>query len=401
MGFSAQVASRSMRARSLSRFLSFMTMTAVGSVAVGTAALIITFCILDGFERELRSVITGVSGHIQVGTFGNAVVAEDHARLERLKAVGGVTSASPFLQREAVVITRDDIDGVLVKGVTEAGGLQRRIKQGVWQWRHPDRRPSVVMGERLAQRLGLGVGDRILLLGMKEPEDALAAPKVQCVIRGLYETGMAEYFDDLMIFTSIQTAQRLFDSPAVLNGYDVRCSDPADVNAVAGRAAVALGYPFDVRSVFDIYRNLFVWIDLQKDLVPIVVGSLILISAFNVISTLLLFVIEKTSSIGILLALGASRRSIRGIYLFQGAIVGLAGAALGSLAALGLLAAQAEFRFFSLPPDVYYMTTVPIRLSVESFAIPMLAATALSILSATAPAWLASRLNPVASIRFH
>ncbi|MDH7515070.1 MAG: ABC transporter permease [Bacteroidota bacterium] len=404
MGFTVSYACRTLRGRSLPRFLSFMTFVAVGSVAVGTGALAVAFCILDGFERELRTNITGISAHVRVGVFRNAAVPDDPRRLETLKAVDGVMAATPFLQREAVVITRDDIDGVIVKGVHAAETatlLRDRMKQGACRLDDTAGKPSALIGARFAERLGLRVGDRLLIVGIDDPTAVLNAPKVQCVVAGIYETGMAEYFDDLYVFTSLATAQKLFGAPGCINGYDVLCRDIAEADATAGRIANALGYPFDPRSVFDMYRNIFVWIDLQKELVPLVVGSLILVSAFNVISTLLLFVIERTRSIGILRTLGASRRRIRRIFLLQGGMIGTIGALAGCAVAFLLLAAQREFRFLELPPDVYYMTTVPIRFSLPSFLLPAAAAVLLSVLSAFIPAWLASRLHPVESIRFH
>jgi lipoprotein-releasing system permease protein len=144
-----------------------------------------------------------------------------------------------------------------------------------------------------------------------------------------------------------------------------------------------------------------VWIDLQQQLIPIVVGSLIVISVFNVIATLLLFVIEKTQYIGILLAMGASRRHIRRIFVMQGLAIGVIGSALGAGLAFAFSLAQQELRFFSLPQDVYFMTTVPIHMSIEVFAGVAAAGIALAFVSSFIPAWLASRLNPIRSIRFH
>jgi lipoprotein-releasing system permease protein len=404
MAYEPFVALRYLRKRSMSRFLSFMTVVAVGSVAVGTAALIITFTILGGFERELRSNIIGIAAHIQVGTFSNALMRDDAARTQRLLVTGNVKAASPFLQREAVVLTRDGIDGVLVKGVRPGADISQirgRVVEGSHALGDSAGMPRAVIGKRLADKLGLKLHDKFVLVGITDVTNALDAPKVQCRIGGLYETGMAEYFDDLYVFTSLPAAQKLFAAPSGINGYDVLCENVEAAAETAERLRTTLGYPFDPRTVFDIYRNLFVWIDLQQELIPVVVGSLIIIAAFNIIATLLLFVIEKTSDIGILIALGASKRSIRRIFLFQGLAVGVAGSLIGCAVAYVLCAAQQQWQFFRLPQDVYYMTTVPIHLSWEVFLIPSAAAIALTFLSSFVPAWLGARLNPVTSIRFH
>ena len=403
MSFVSFVAGRTLRARKVSRFLSFMTLVATGSVALGTAALIITFSILEGFERELRLNITGVAAHVQVGTFRNTLVDDTPATSAALAAVPNVARVSQYLQREAILVTGDNIDGVLVKGLArtrDLSQLRARLVDGAFTLDTLNGKPALMMGRRLAARLGLQVGDRLVLVGVTDPERLLEAPKMQYTIAGMYETGMAEYFDDLYVFVGLGAAQRLFLAPGQINGYDVQCDTLEAAEHTALQIGRALGYPFDPQSIFSLYRNLFVWIDLQQELIPIVVGSLIVVSVFNIIATLLLLVIEKTSDIGILVALGASKRSVRNIFTAQGFFIGLAGSVIGSVIALALLLAQMQFRFFSLPQDVYYMTTVPVRLTLPIFLVPAFAAMLLSTLASLVPAWLASRLNPITSIRF-
>ena len=404
MSFESFIALRYLRKRNLSRFLSFMTAVAIGSVAVGTAALIITYTILDGFERELRSNLIGFSGHIRVGVFRGESVPRDDAAAAKLAAIDNVQAAGPFLEREAMVITRDDIEGVKVKGYDSLADLSRirdRIVDGRYVLNPIEGRHSLLVGRRLADKLNVGVGDRMLLLGVTDFRQLAEAPKVQCVIRGIYETGMAEYLDDVYVFTSLETAQRLFAQPGQISGYDVICKDIDRVEETVDAVQDKLGYPYDPRSVFLLFNHLFVWIDLQQQLIPLVVGSLIVISVFNVIATLLLFVIEKTQYIGILLAMGASRRHVRRIFVMQGIAIGVVGSLLGAAVAFVFGFAQQELRFFSLPQDVYFMTTVPIHMTVEVFAGVIAAGVLLAFVSSFVPAWLASRLNPIRSIRFH
>ena len=404
MAFESFIALRYLRKRNLSRFLSFMTVVAIGSVAIGTAALIVTFTILDGFERELRTNLIGFSSHIRVEVFRSGEVQEDESTTAKLSRVANVRNAAPFLEREAMVITRDDIEGVRVKGMDSLRDLSRirqRLVAGSYALNPIDGRHSIVIGKRLADKLNLGVGDRMLLVGVTDFCNLYDAPKVQCVIRGLYETGMAEYLDDIYVFTSLETSRRIFGLPGSINGYDVLCKDVAHITETVDRIQAEVGYPYDPRSVFDLYHHLFVWIDLQQQLIPLVVGSLIVISVFNVIATLLLFVIEKTQYIGILLAMGASRRQLRRIFVLQGLAIGVIGALIGAALAFAFTFAQQELQFFSLPQDVYFMTTVPIYMRIEVFAGVGLAGVVLAFLSSFIPAMLAARLNPIRSIRFH
>jgi lipoprotein-releasing system permease protein len=404
MSFERFIAFRYLRTRNLSRFLSFMTAVAAGSVAIGVAALIITYTILDGFERELRGNLIGFSAHIQVSVFRDDIVRYDEFTLNTLASIENVAEAGPYISREAIALTRDDIEGVRVKGLDSLRDLSRirdRIVAGNYNTRPVDGRHSVIIGKRLAEKLNLAVGDRMLILGVTDLSTVYDAPKLQCTIRGIYETGMAEYLDDVYVFTALETAQQIFDMPERISGFDVLCHDMTKIERTVDNIQARLGYPYDPRSVFSLYRHLFVWIDLQQKLIPIVVGSLIVISVFNVIATLLLFVIEKTQYIGILLALGASRKRIRRIFMLQGLSIGVVGALLGAGLAFVFCYAQQEFRFFSLPQDVYFMTTVPIHMTVEVFVIVMLTGMGLAFISSFIPAWLAARLDPVRSIRFH
>ncbi len=404
MPFESFIALRYLRKRNLSRFLSFMTSVAIGSVAVGTAALIITYTILDGFERELRSNLIGFSAHIHVGVFRGDVVNAEEDVQKSLIGLPNVRGAGPFLEREAMVITRDDIEGVRVKGLDSSADLSRirdKIVEGQYALNPIDGRASIIVGKRLADKLNIGVGDKMLLLGVSDLSSIASAPKVQCIIRGIYETGMAEYLDDIYVFTALATAQRVFAIPGRISGYDVLCKDVDKVEETVDLIQARIGYPYDPRSVFSLYKHLFVWIDLQQQLIPLVVGSLIVISVFNVIATLLLFVIEKTQYIGILLAMGASRRHVRRIFVLQGLAIGVIGSGLGAFVAFVFSFAQQELRFFSLPQDVYFMTTVPIHMSIEVFGGVVLAAVFLAFISSFVPAWLAARLNPIRSIRFH
>ena len=204
MAFESFIALRYLRKRNLSRFLSFMTVVAIGSVAIGTAALIVTFTILDGFERELRTNLIGFSSHIRVEVFRSGEVQEDESTTAKLSRVANVRNAAPFLEREAMVITRDDIEGVRVKGMDSLRDLSRirqRLVAGSYALNPIDGRHSIVIGKRLADKLNLGVGDRMLLVGVTDFSNLYSAPKVQCVIRGIYETGMAEYLHDIYVFT--------------------------------------------------------------------------------------------------------------------------------------------------------------------------------------------------------
>jgi len=227
-----------------------------------------------------------------------------------------------------------------------------------------------------------------------------AQPRVmQFRVAGIYESGMSEY-DDTFAFTDLGSAQTLFQLVDAVSGIDLLLSTPDSAVAVAQGVQDLLGYPHYARTVFDSYRNLFSWIELQKKPIPIILGLIIIVATVNIIGTLLMMVLDKTREIGVLRAMGATRGGIMRIFLRQGLTVALIGTFLGNVFGFGLCYAQLNFRFFALPSDIYFMSAVPIQLRWEDFALVSVLSIGLSLLSSLLPARLAARLRPVNAIRF-
>jgi lipoprotein-releasing system permease protein len=247
--------------------------------------------------------------------------------------------------------------------------------------------------------LGVDVGSRVTIFGIGRLMEQGQYKVMQFQVSGLYESGMSEY-DDVYAFTSIAEAQTLFLMADAVTGYDILLHHVDSAAVVADRAQQLLGYPHFGRTVFETYRNIFSWIELQKRPIPLILGLIIVVATVNVIGTLLMMVLGKTKDIGVLLALGATRSGIMKIFLRQGLTIAIVGSILGNLFALLLCLAQLEFRFFSLPSDIYFMSSVPILIRPEYFVLVTLITIALCLLSSIIPARLASRLHPVNALRF-
>jgi lipoprotein-releasing system permease protein len=192
----------------------------------------------------------------------------------------------------------------------------------------------------------------------------------------------------------------LFQYGDAVSGYDIRLTDVDSAEAVALGVQEELGYPHYARTVFDTYRNLFSWIELQKKPIPIILGLIIVVATVNIVGTLLMMVLDKTREIGILASMGATRRGISAIFLRQGMTIAFAGTAAGNVLAFVLCSLQQELKILSLPSDIYFMTSVPILLRPEYFLLVSGVSLALCLLTSLIPARLAARLNPVTAIRF-
>ena len=404
MSFSSFIAKRYLHSGRNAGFVSFITSIATLGVMLGTATLIIALSVLGGFEREITEKVVGFTSDVQVMGFQNLPLRNYARKKEFLKrSFPVIQSVSPFVTREALIRSREAVDGIILKGVDpfdDNSTTRRYIVAGKYELDHEQGAlPKLVIGRKLAAKLALDVGDKVTVFGIGRLLEQGQARVMQFRVVGIYESGMAEY-DDVYAFTSLTDAQTIFQMPDAVSGYDLLLSQIDSAAAVADEVQEALGYPHYGRTVFQTYRNLFSWIELQKKPVPIILGLIIIVATVNIIGTLLMMVLDKTREIGVLASLGATKWGITKIFLRQGFTIAVVGTLAGDLLALAICVAQLEFKFFSLPSDIYFMTSVPILLKAENFVLVSAISIVLCMLSSLIPARLASRLDPVAAIRF-
>ena len=404
MSYSSFIAGRYLQSRHNQGFVSFITAIATLGVTLGTATLIVALSVLGGFEKEITEKVIGFTSHVQVVGFQNQPLKHPDESVALLEhAFPSVQSVSPFVSREALIRSRDGVDGVLLKGLDplrDNSIIPRFITSGSYTLdREQGGLANLVVGKKLAAKLGLDVGDKATIFGLSRGFEQGRPRVMQFRVVGIYESGMAEY-DDIYAFTALADAQTLFQMPEGVSGYDIMLRNVDSAQAVAFNATDLLGYPHYGRTVFENYRNLFSWIELQKKPVPIILGLIIVVATVNIIGTLLMMVLDKMREIGILSSMGATRWGITRVFLRQGLTIAVTGTVLGNLLALVLCVSQLEFRFFSLPSDIYFMTSVPILLRPEYFLFVSAVTIILCLLTALVPARLASKLNPVNAIRF-
>jgi lipoprotein-releasing system permease protein len=403
MGWPSFVASRSMQSRRRGGFLSFITTIAVAGVALGVATLIITLAVLEGFEREITDKVIGFTSHVQVLGFQNQPLREAPRTVRFLRdSVREVSDVTAVASREGLIRAGETVDGVLVRGVDPMGDLgpiRRYLVAGEFDLaRDPGDPPPLVIGGKLARRLAIGPGDRVTVFSIGEGVGRGEMPAMQFRVAGVYESGMAEY-DDITTFTALSDAQALFGLGDAVTGYEIMLTDTDSLEEVADRIGTLLQYPHYARSMRQSYRNVFSWIELQKKPVPIILGGVTIVATVNIIGTLLMMVLEKVREIGVLRAMGATRGGIARIFLRKGLTIALAGTFLGNVVGFAACAAQEHWRFFALPSDIYFMSTVPILMLPWHFALVSAVSVALCLLCALLPARLASRLSPVDALR--
>jgi lipoprotein-releasing system permease protein len=299
------------------------------------------------------------------------------------------------------------IEGVLLWGTPPDGQpfIAERMASGAFSFA-PDAsgREGVVVGKRMAEVLGLSVGDEVTVFATRTAQQSGAfgaRPRVGAYhVAGVYETGLAD-FDERFVYTDIDEARSLLRyDPDQSTRLDVLLDDIETSREAATRIAAEVGPPVYARSVYDVYRGLFAWVELQSSIVPLVISILVLVAAFNIIGTLLMVVLEKTREIGTVLAMGASRASVRRLFLVLGALVGASGATIGAGLALAFGWAQDRFGFIPLPQEAYYLDAAPIELRALDFVWVVVLAVLLCTLAAYLPARAAARIEPIRTIRF-
>lgn len=404
MAYSSFIARRYLKSRQNDGFVSFITSIAIIGVTLGTAALIISLSVLGGFEQEIREKVVGFTSHVQILGFRNQPLMNHEQNVKLIEdSIPQVRGVAPIVSREVLIRSKETVDGVFLKGVDprrDVSATERYIVEGGYDVdREPGSLPKIVLGRKLAAKLDVRIGDKVTVFGTTRLMESGQMRVMQLMVNGVYESGMSDY-DDLYAFTSLKDAQALFQLGEAVTGYEIMAANVDSAEVVAERAQNLLGYPHFARTVFQTYRNIFSWIDLQRKPVPIILGLIIIVATVNIIGTLLMMVLGKTREIGVLMSLGATRWGIARIFLRQGFTIAVVGTVIGNALALAICYAQLEFRFFSLPSEIYFMNSVPIMLRWEDFALVSAISIVLCLISSLVPARLASGLNPVNAIRF-
>ncbi|MGE5795223.1 MAG: ABC transporter permease, partial [Ignavibacteria bacterium] len=219
------------------------------------------------------------------------------------------------------------------------------------------------------------------------------------IITGIFESGMAEY-DDLNAYVSLDEAQELFEIGDNITGYDIKLKNISKINSCKDYLSDKLRYPHAVRSIYQIHRNIFTWIELEKKPIPIVLGLITIVAVFNIIGTLLMIVLEKTNAIGTMKSLGARKRQIVAIFLYHGGFLAAARIILGNLLAFILTWLQLEYSIISLPSSVYFVSKVPVSLSWEIFLEVSALTLVLCFLASFIPSYIGSKVQPISTLRF-
>ena len=413
------VALRYLRARRKEMFVSLIALIAGGGVAIGVMVLCIVMAVMTGFEEDLRDRILGFNPQIVLLSHGGTV--RDYPKVvDVVRDAPGVTAAAAFVYGQAMVSSDNSVAGAVVRGVepehaSDVVDVQKHLKEGstdklgqpmsvstiIDGKDEAIQVPQILIGFELAKTLGVGVGDWVNMMSpLGSPTAVGMVPRVKRFgVGGIFDSGMYDY-DSTIVFMSMADAQRFFEIGEKATGIEVKVDDIDTARVVARDLEQRVGYPYFARDWMEVNRNLFVAFRLEKFIQFIVLMLIVLVAAFNIAATLVMVVMEKRKDIAILKSMGATNLAIASIFVFKGAVIGILGTVAGILGGLGGAALLERYQFIELPKDVFYVSTVPVRIYPENFAMVAVAAVAICIIATLYPARQAARLAPVDVIRY-
>ncbi|PID77097.1 MAG: lipoprotein-releasing system transmembrane subunit LolC [Deltaproteobacteria bacterium] len=398
------IAGRYLRAKHKHGFISLISFISVAGITVGVIALIVVLSVYSGFTNGLRDQILGINSHIIVQRMGGPIGNYQLLR-DQIMAMNEVTGATPYLYTQTLLSGANGGSGIVLRGIdpdTAAGviSLGEQMTSGSIQdlVQGKDARvPNIILGSKLAAQMRAGVGSRVRLISPSGPLTPMGViPKVKtCRVVGLFESGMYEY-DASLAYMNIKDVQNFLEKGDIAHGIEVRVQEKSLNRAGIIAAAIVdkLGENLVAKDWMSMNHNLFAAFKLEKIGMFICMTLIIIVAALNVISALVMVVMEKGKDIAILKSMGATSASIMKIFFLQGAIIALTGTALGVAGGLVLCGLLSKYQFIELPSNVYPMTTLPIEVLPADVVI-IAACSIIITLSATLyPSWKASKTEP-------
>jgi lipoprotein-releasing system permease protein len=407
MWFELLLGLRYLRAKRKRTFVSVITVISVLGVMVGVMALIVVLSVMNGFRADLMGKILGVNSHVLVLNYGGAF--KDYGSvMKRVNRVDGVVGSTPFIYGQVMVNHAGNVSGAVLRGIDpetvgQVLGIKRMIKQGILSSisEKSNGFPTLILGKELARQIGVHPGDVLTLIS---PEGRLTplgrVPNTrEFRVVGLFDSGMYEY-DATMLYVSIAEAEKFLGLGDKVTGIEVKVNDIDRSDVIARRVQDTLGYPFWTKDWKVMNRSLFSALKLEKVTMFVILIMIVLVGALNIISTLVMVVMEKRKDIAILRTMGASSKSVMSIFMLQGLLVGILGTLAGLGFGLGLCDLLAKYKFISLPSDVYYISTLPVLVERWDVVLVSAAAVTISFLATLYPSWNASKLSPVEGLRY-
>lgn len=397
MNFPFYLSIRYLRSTQKGSFTRIAGILSVAGLAVGISALLITLFILNGFERVISEKIADFDGHIRVRHYlNNSIPSEIEGMNQIISAYDGKVVQSKFIQGTALLRKGKSAEGVIVEGIEASGNdfLSNILVSGTVDLDDH----GIILGERLANQLNIGIGDKTVLFDLATLRGSKKRLK-QFTVTGIFHSGMSEY-DQSLVYTNLKQADGLFNMEGKVSGHVLRMNDPALANDFSQLLGEELAYPYMVMTWKEKNRALFKWMDVQRWPILFIFSLIALVGIVNIISALAMIVLDKTRQIGILKSLGLPQGKLKQVFLAKGFIIGVAGAVFGSALALFLAWLQNHYKLITVPEDVYFMDFIPVDVNLAHVGIVTIVSVIFSVIAAIWPTIRAGKIQPAKALNY-
>ncbi len=409
MRFELFIALRHLLARRKQVFISLISLISILGIALGVMALVVVIAVMSGFEKELKKKILGNTAHIMVMKYGGAINGYEKLT-DTIGQLNEVKEAAPFILNQAMLTHGRQVSGAGIRGIDRNHDPLRKKLEGMLvdgRFFSPlngsgNSPPEIILGSELAKSIGVKTGSSLRLIAPSgSPTPLGLVPRMQrFTVIGTYTSGMYQY-DSALAYTTLEAAQKFFALPGQVSGIAVEVEKLYEAGAIAEKIRQILSYPYWARDWISMNRNLFAALKLERITMFIILALIIMVAAFNIISTLIMVVMEKHKEIAILKTMGLSAFRIMRIFVWEGMIIGFAGTLLGLAGSLLLCEILKRYDFITLPGDVYYFeTSLPVDLQFFHLAATASLSLLLCFIATIYPSFRASRLLPAEALRY-
>jgi lipoprotein-releasing system permease protein len=424
MSYELFISLRYLRAKRKQVFVSVITLLSIAGIFLGVAALIIVLAVMNGFENDLRNKILGINAHVVIMEYGGALRNHDVV-IQKISGQQGVVAATPFIYGQVMLKKGQNVSGVILRGIAPDSAFKviniGKVLEGDIAYLSEKNRtrlkltpdataiPGIVIGKELAKNLGIFLYDTLYIIspqGISTPMGLMPRMKKFLVV-GIFESGFYEY-DSTLAFSTIKDCQEFLNLGDLVTGVEIKVDNIYRADSIARALEKKLGYPYWARNWMEMNKNLFSALRLEKRVMFLILSLIVLVAMFNIITTLIMVVMEKNRDIAILKSMGSTSGSIKKIFIYQGVTIGIIGTLLGSTAGLAVaynlervsLFIEKFFGFKILPGDVYYLSALPSQVNYADVAIIIFGTLIISLLATIYPSWRASRLDPSETLRY-
>ena len=400
------------RAKRRNHFISFISLASMLGIAIGVWALIVVLSVVNGFQKEVRDRMLGMSSHITVTDFGSGLKNYQHI-IDVMSTAPHVIGAAPYIDGEGMMTMNQGVQGVMVRGIVprmepQVSDVSRNIIKGSYDSLQPGQF-RILIGNELARSLSVDVGDKVTLVTPTAtigPAGILPRMK-RFTVGGIFEVGMHEY-DSGLVFMHIEDAARLYRMGETVTGVRLKVDDVYAAPGMTTQLSAMLDNDYWVSDWSYRHANYFRALKIEKMMLFIILSLIVAVAAFNIVSTLVMVVTDKQSDIAILRTLGLSPASVMGVFIVQGSINGLIGTLMGGITGIitalnidtWVPAIEDALGIDILPSSVYYISELPSDLHWDEVGFVTLIAFTLSVLSTLYPAWRGSRTQPAEALRY-